>query len=212
MLVQFLIHTAGGAVSTSQRDRRGGQGTEGPGKPKLLHFNVSLKKEIRTRLADRALRVSYLDIFGFQMALICRIVAEGNDQAAGIEAAPCRSHRHILLSPMTDLVQPVGKHMHCGDKMVTFSPETRRSSIMTSRQVKPVGRPVILGSAGSAGLCGSGVHQVVGWSRLWGETTLSSAPVHHMETLTVSTPVAKRPGSGCCPASLSPDEGAIKQK
>ncbi|TWW66877.1 Long-chain fatty acid transport protein 6 [Takifugu flavidus] len=33
---------------------------------------------------------------------------------------------------------------------------------MTSRQVKPVGQPVILGSAGSAGLCGSGVHQVLG--------------------------------------------------
>lgn len=49
--------------------------------------------------------------------------------------------------------------------------------------MKPVGQPVILGSAGSAGLCGSGVHQVVGWSRVWGETTLSSAPVHHTETL-----------------------------
>lgn len=70
---------------------------------------------------------------------------------------------------MTDLVQPVGKRMNCGDKTVTFSPETRRSSIMTSRQVKPVGQVVTLGSAGSAGLCGSGVHQVVGWSRLWGK-------------------------------------------
>lgn len=162
------------AVPDSHRRRRcfdPPEGTEGPGKLKLLHLNVSLQKEIRTWLAHPALRVSYLDIFGFQMALICRIVVVPRRQrpAAGIEPAPCGSHRHILLSPMTGLVQPVGKHMNCGDKMVTFSPETRRSSSMTSRQVKPVGQPVILDSAGSAGLCGSGVHQVFGWNRLSGK-------------------------------------------
>lgn len=180
--MQFLIHITGGAVSTLRRHRRE---TEGPGKLKLLHFNVSLQKEIGTPLADRALRVSYLDISGFQMALICRkvVVPQRQQAEAGIEPAPCGSHRHIPLSPMTGFFQPVDQHMNSSDKMVTFSSETRRSSIMTSQPVKPVGQPVILGSAGSAGLCGSGVHQVVGWSRLWGETTLSTAPVHHTETL-----------------------------
>lgn len=197
------------ALFRSSRDKktRSGvgewQGKEGPGKLKLLlSFNVSLQKQIRTWLADRALSVSYLDIFGFQMALIGRIVVvpRKQRQAAGIEPAPCGSHRHILLSPMTGLVQPVDKHVNCGDKMVTFSPD-----ITTGETSWTACHPGLCWSVRFRCPSGRRVESSVGGNHTFVCTCPPCGDSYSVD-------VTKRRGSGCCPASLSPDEGAIKQK
>lgn len=144
---------------------------------------MSLKKEIKTRLADQALRFSYLDIFGFQMALICRIVVPrrqwpngGNRTSTVWVPLSHSSYSHDWFGPTC--WQTYELRWQNGD-VFTGNMPLPHHDVTTGETSWTACHPGLCWFWSVRFRCPSGrrVQSSVG------ETTLSSAPVHHTETL-----------------------------